>query len=153
MKIRDTVRAKVVERLKELSYRETAYLYRRHKLDYTNYINRIQYPQTWWMKKYIPLNLCRRWIIYKGKCLHNPLYYILTSLCGLLTGHEKSATEYGYGGGDYIDRNCRWCDKVILEPIEESRWAKDGPLSEIVETMRDGRTQVISDLDDEPNAA
>jgi len=149
MKIRNAVRAKVVERLKELSYRETIYLYSRHKLDYTNYINRIQYPQTWWMHKHIPFRLCRRWIVYKGKYLHNPLYYILTSLCGLLTGHEKSATEHGYGGGDYIDCNCRWCDKVILEPIEESKWAKEGVLRNLITDMRDGQVPILEEGPDE----
>lgn len=150
MKIRDTVRAKVVERLKELAYRETTHLYRCGKLDFTTYTNRIQYPQTWWMTKYIPLRLCRRWIVYKDKYLHNPLYYILTSLCGLLTGHEKSSTEHGYGGGNFIDRNCRWCDKVILEPIEESKWAKEGPLSKMVAEMREGQ---VPSLDEEPDDA
>jgi hypothetical protein len=149
MAIRNKVRRATVNLLKEISRRETNYLYLKGKLDQINYLSRIQYPQTWWMKKYIPLNLCRRWIVYKGKYLHNPLYYILTSLCGLLTGHEKSATEHGYGGGDYIDCNCRWCDKVILEPIEESKWAKEGELRNLITDMRDGQGPILEEGPDE----
>lgn len=145
MKIRDKAGEKVTKWLKELSYKETNSLYRKRKLDLTNYINRIVYPQTWWMKKYIPFNLFRRWLIYKGTYHHNPLYYVLTSLCGLLTGHEKSDTEYGYGGGDFIDRNCRWCDKLILEPIEESKWAKEGMLSYLIAEMKDGQAPVLEE--------
>jgi len=40
-------------------------------------------------------------------------------ICGLLIGHEISNTEWGYGGGDYVDRNCRWCDKLIKVRKEE----------------------------------
>ena len=43
-------------------------------------------------------------------------------VCGLITGHEISKTEWGYGGGDYIDRHCRWCDKVIKVPVESGRF-------------------------------
>jgi len=39
-------------------------------------------------------------------------------LCGL-RGHELSKTEYGYGGGMYIDRWCRWCNKLIQIPYVE----------------------------------
>ena len=37
--------------------------------------------------------------------------------CGLL-GHELSKTEWGYGGGKYADRWCRWCDKIFSVPVE-----------------------------------
>lgn len=43
----------------------------------------------------------------------------LQSLCGFATGHEISLTESGYGGGRFVDRNCRWCDKRIQVPKEE----------------------------------
>jgi len=148
MKIRNKVRRATVNLLKEISYRETNYLYLKGKLDQENYLSRTVYPQTWWMKKYIPLNLCRRWFVYKGKCYSNPLYYVLTSLCGLLTGHEKSVTEHGYGGGDFIDCNCRWCDKVILEPIEESQWAKEGELRNLIADMKDGPIAFEEEPDD-----
>lgn len=47
------------------------------------------------------------------------------SLCGILTGHEVSNTEWGYGGGSHVDGNCRWCDKRMPIPLEEARfrWA------------------------------
>lgn len=43
-------------------------------------------------------------------------------LCGL-TGHELSNTEWGYGGGDYADRRCRWCNKKIKVPKDSIRFA------------------------------
>ena len=42
-------------------------------------------------------------------------------LCGL-TRHELSNTEWGYGGGDYADRWCRWCDKRLRVPKTEIRF-------------------------------
>jgi len=64
--------------------------------------NRKSYPQLWdtWS-----------WIAPKKSKRKNLLYFI----CGILTGHEVSETEWGYRGGNYIDRNCRWCDKVMRE--------------------------------------
>lgn len=38
-------------------------------------------------------------------------------MCGL-TGHELSRTEWGYCGGQYADRWCRWCNKMIKVPKE-----------------------------------
>lgn len=143
MKIREAIKEKVISWLMEISRKETEHLYNIRKLDWENYISRIRYPQTWWMKKYIPLRVGKRWFVYKEKHYHNPLYYILTGLCGILTGHEKSNTEYGYGGGKYIDRNCRWCDKVILEPIEESQWAQEGEWRNIIADMKDGQAPTL----------
>lgn len=40
---------------------------------------------------------------------------VLQWICGI-TGHELSAIEWGYGGGDYADRWCRWCNKRISVP-------------------------------------
>jgi hypothetical protein len=40
-------------------------------------------------------------------------------LCGIICGHEHSKTEWGYGGGDYADSWCRWCNKMIQIPKEE----------------------------------
>lgn len=42
---------------------------------------------------------------------------VLQFLCGL-TRHELSNTEWGYGGGKYADRWCRWCDKLFRVPKE-----------------------------------
>jgi hypothetical protein len=30
-----------------------------------------------------------------------------------------SKTEWGYGGGRYVDRHCRWCDKIFSIPKDE----------------------------------
>lgn len=50
----------------------------------------------------------------------NPrIYRLRTVLCGFLTGHELSETEWGYGGGNLVDRNCRWCDLLIQIPKRE----------------------------------
>jgi len=43
----------------------------------------------------------------------------IEKICGFLTGHEISETEWGYGGGKFVDRHCRWCDKLIKVPKEE----------------------------------
>lgn len=40
-------------------------------------------------------------------------------LCGIICGHEHSKTEWGYGGGDYADSWCRWCNKMIQIPKED----------------------------------
>ncbi len=40
--------------------------------------------------------------------------YAIRFLCWLLTGHELSKTEWGYGGGNKVDRWCRWCNKYFL---------------------------------------
>lgn len=32
--------------------------------------------------------------------------------CGI-RGHELSKTEWGYGGGEYADCWCRWCNTLI----------------------------------------
>lgn len=58
-----------------------------------------EYPQTW---NYMPHS---RWLRAK-----------LQILCGKLIGHEGSKTEWGYGGGDFVDNNCRWCDFVLKVP-------------------------------------
>jgi hypothetical protein len=62
------------------------------------------YPQTWY---HMPKRKRFPWT-----------RAFLQFLCGLLGGHELSKTEWGYGGGDYADRWCRWCDKMIQVPRE-----------------------------------
>src|SRR5208283_2278439 len=50
--------------------------------------------------------------------------------CGLVSGHEPSRTEWGYGGGKFVDRNCRWCDHRIKVPIQE-----DPPPNDLLEDL------------------
>jgi len=78
------------------------------------------YPQLWF---YMP----KRWIELKEeypngqkKLKRAKLRVVIEKLYGIVTGHELSDTEYGYGGGNMIDRNCRWCDKSIQIPIKEN---------------------------------
>jgi hypothetical protein len=47
---------------------------------------------------------------------------LIQFLCGL-RGHELSKTEWGYGGGEYADRWCRWCNKLIIVPKDSIRFA------------------------------
>lgn len=74
----------------------------------TNHIHDNQeYPQTWW--------------IVTKFCKGNPKRKRrIQRFCGILTGHEISKTEWGYGGGKFVDFNCRWCDKLIKVPLAES---------------------------------
>ncbi len=67
-----------------------------------------EYPQTWY---YMPRN---RWL--RGK---------LQALCGKFIGHEGSKTEWGYGGGDFVDNNCRWCDFVVKVPKNQHDGGKE----------------------------
>ena len=70
----------------------------------------MQYLQTWHLvTKYT------RWC----KWLRRPIQW----LCGKLCGHEISQTEQGYGGGKYADCWCRWCNKHIQVPVDESPFA------------------------------
>ena len=69
---------------------------------------------------------------------HGPKYkyrrIFAETICRLLTNHEISKTEWSYGGGEWIDCHCRWCDKVIRISSEEARFRFD--------TFNDwGRTQ------------
>ncbi len=60
------------------------------------------YPQTW---NYMP----KRFPWTKA---------LLQFLCNLFGGHELSKTEWGYGGGEYADKWCRWCNKMVQVPKE-----------------------------------
>ena len=86
------------------------------------------YPQTW--------NLMpRRWVTMKNKYPNGQnmlrrakLRLVLEWLCDLLIGHEISNTERGHGiKKGYIDCNCRWCDKHLEVPIQETnnKWMAD----------------------------
>jgi len=62
--------------------------------------DRREYPQLWHTWSWIaPRGTRRRELLYR--------------ICGILTGHEISKTEWGYGGGNFVDRHCRWCDKLM----------------------------------------
>jgi hypothetical protein len=67
---------------------------------------RQEYPQTWYL---MPKR--NRW---------PRLVKFLQFLCVIFTGHELSKTEWGYGGGKYADRWCRWCNKMISVPLEST---------------------------------
>ena len=80
--------------------------------------DRWDYPQLWYC-------MPRRWARPmrdkpKQSGWGYPLRWFLERLCGWLTGHEHSKTEWGYGGGNMVDHNCRWCDKMMRVPLAES---------------------------------
>jgi hypothetical protein len=66
------------------------------------------YLQTWNLVPFRP-----RW-----------LRRLIRRVCGKL-GHDPSRTEYGYGGGQFVDRWCRWCGQQLQEQFSTSEWAKD----------------------------
>lgn len=87
-----------------------------------NQIERRQkYPQLW---IYSP----DRWVELKNqyhedgrpKVRLSRLRILVCWMCGIITGHEISKTEFGYGGDGFIDRNCRWCGERIKIPIKEN---------------------------------
>jgi hypothetical protein len=47
------------------------------------------------------------------------LYAAARALCGKLTGHSPSKTEWGYGGGGFGDVWCRWCNQLGRIPLSE----------------------------------
>ena len=61
------------------------------------------YPQTWHL------------VTVRAR----PIRLGLVFLCGLVTGHELSETEWSYGGEAYAQRNCRWCDKSFHVPKDQ----------------------------------
>lgn len=65
-----------------------------------------EYPQYWYYMPY--------W---------RPARNVAQWVCGVLIGHDLSKTEWGYGGGDTVDRHCRWCDKLHKVPISEARFS------------------------------
>ena len=68
-----------------------------------------KYRQTWWI-------VCR----YFGK-REGWRRKVIEKLCGFFAGHELSKTEWGYGGGNFVDRHCRWCDKIMKEHKLETK--------------------------------
>lgn len=81
------------------------------RLHYKNWKTkeRWQYPQLW-----------DKWPGFMTRHRGPRLCATKERVCGVITGHEISKTEWGYGGGKFVDRNCRWCDHVIRVPIAES---------------------------------
>jgi len=55
------------------------------------------YPQTWPLCTLLPKRV-QPWT---------------KRLCAMVTGHELSKTEIGYGGGDRVDGWCRWCNQFF----------------------------------------
>ena len=67
-----------------------------------------RYVQTW--------NYVARWT----RRLHLKwLRRYIEKFCGLVTGHEASKTEWGYGGGPLCDVWCRWCNHRWQIPLAE----------------------------------
>ena len=79
------------------------------------------YPQTWWL---VPGRKNRKGLLYR----------CIGGLCGFITGHELSVTEKGYGGGAYMDCNCRWCDKGFRVPLAEC--STSPMLADLIDRMR-----------------
>ncbi|KKK86352.1 hypothetical protein LCGC14_2764120 [marine sediment metagenome] len=48
------------------------------------------------------------------------IYIILQLICGIITRHAASKTEWGYGGGKTVDGWCRWCNKPLEVPYEKA---------------------------------
>ena len=67
------------------------------------------YPQTW-----ADVSRMRK-IPYVGEYL----YKFTQWLCGKITGHRNSKTEWGYGGGEYANVWCRWCNKIGQMPVKD----------------------------------
>lgn len=78
------------------------------------------YPQTWY---YVPKNkYARRFCSF---------------LCSILGGHELSNTEWGYGGGKYADRWCRWCNEMVQVPKESIYFRfKEGNPRELMKEVK-----------------
>ena len=96
-----------------------------------------EYPQLWncwplWTCRWKGFGYCRG-EGDKTVCRLNPVFILRTKICGFFTGHEISKTEWGYGGGKFVDRNCRWCDFGIKVPKieEEAPDSLNGPLSQL----------------------
>lgn len=81
------------------------------RLHYKNWANksRWDYPQLWYC-----------WPKFMTRNKSPKITQAKERVCGALTGHEISKTEWGYGGGKHADCHCRWCDYVIQIPIMES---------------------------------
>lgn len=71
------------------------------------------YPQLWYYWGWLGPK------IKQGSDNYRLPHRVLHRTCQFLTGHEPSNTEWGYGGGNYVDRWCRWCNYKLSVRIEE----------------------------------
>jgi hypothetical protein len=53
------------------------------------------------------------------ECCGDRVYRFLQKICGRITGHEWSKTEWGYGM-DGVDVWCRWCGKFDTISMKEA---------------------------------
>ncbi len=90
--------------------------------------DRQEYPQLWY---YMPFNL--------------HIAKMLQFLCKITGGHELSKIEWGYGGLEYADRWCRWCNKVIQVPKESVYFQFKGAkefMKQIVKEIGEGKISI-----------
>jgi hypothetical protein len=80
--------------------------------------------------------------IRRIKFIGKPIVKGIQAVCGFIGGHEPSKTEWGYGGGDYADSWCRWCNKLIPVPKEEllTRFPGSGQMMNMVGKKIDDKT-------------
>lgn len=82
--------------------------------------DRKDYPQSWWIVSKYP-----KW-----------LQKVLQFLCEKIGGHEPSLTEWGYGGGEYADSWCRWCNKMVKVP-KTSLWFKYREVRDLMKLIKE----------------
>ena len=90
------------------------------------------FPANWRMARRAYPQLWYCWPRWSGRG-HRRIFNARIKICGFLTGHEPSSTEWGYGGGEFADGNCRWCDFSISIPLQESIW--DNPMRQDLAAM------------------
>lgn len=83
--------------------------------------DRWKYPQLWWCMPRRWVETDELWPNGHRKLRRSRPRLVIERICGFLTGHEISKTEYGYAGNDNkVDRQCRWCDKSFQIPKIEN---------------------------------
>lgn len=80
---------------------------------------RWQYPQLWPVASKCARKLSFQKRGSRRNWLNRRIKKTIEWFCGTLTGHEISKTEWEYGGGNFVDRHCRWCDKLFRIPKRE----------------------------------
>lgn len=63
-----------------------------------------------------------------------PLRRLFQHIHGIIWSHTPSKTEWGYGGGNFADLHCRWCDQLMRMPIDETFIPEE--LKEMVKEIR-----------------
>jgi len=71
------------------------------KLPWNQFAYRILYPQFWLVRPHF-------------------MWRQVQDVCDVFVGHELSETEWGYGGGEYADLHCRWCDRCFQVRLEDT---------------------------------